>query len=570
MVAVVCLAILSGFGGVAWSQSPAGSEPNGESRRYDEAQELLDQLDVSRSELEARVEAIGSDHGQEFELLKVEGLSITQDLYSLDKRLADTVGELDPEAADTKAIRAKFVDHLRYQLDFYLQVVRRAGARMRELRDLRESTAPRQLSQLESRITSEKELVDQVLRLGTDVIEILDQLGAERGREVLEFDHVLGARADELTGRLQLAAMDRDRISRRIRDADLSDSEELGDDRGRLRATEQRLASLVASLEITANLLAQRGQDVTRYRQLAITASGEVTKSLLEPRVLFGLLRDGIANFGQWVLEQGPTWIVRLVILFLTVVVVRLLARVLWFLLHLRWLRRHGSRLLSDVLGRLIVPVATVVGLILGLWFLGTDPTTLLTGVGVLGVIVGLALQDTLGNLAAGAFILIYRPYDLDDIVRAGGELGRVKAMGLANTVILTFDHRRLHVPNRKIWQDVIENRSSEPSRRVDLKFRVGHDEDLARAIALIQEILAEHPLVLEEPRPEVFVTEWADSWVELAVWPWAATEDWWTALKELPGVLQAGLAERGIELPYPRHDVQLHSAEPESRDPGE
>jgi len=193
-----------------------------------------------------------------------------------------------------------------------------------------------------------------------------------------------------------------------------------------------------------------------------------------------------------------------------------------------------------------------------GLWILGVNPTSLLAGVGVLGVIVGLALQDTLANLAAGVFILIYRPYDIDDIIQAGGVLGTVKAMGVANTTIVAFDNRRLYVPNRKIWSDVIENRSVERVRRVETTMSVSYDTDIDQAIQYVREILEEQEQVLKHPAPTVFVEEHSDSWVEIAIWPWVSTEHWWDMTMELPRILRRGLMEKGIEIPFPRQEVVL------------
>jgi small conductance mechanosensitive channel len=197
-----------------------------------------------------------------------------------------------------------------------------------------------------------------------------------------------------------------------------------------------------------------------------------------------------------------------------------------------------------------------------GLWTLGVNPTTLLAGVGVASVIIGLALQDSLGNLAAGVFILIYRPYDEDDVVHAGGVTGRVKSMGLANTTIVTFDNRRLFIPNRKVWSDVIENRSSESTRRVETTVRISYKEDVDAAFNVIRKTLDEHELVLPDPQPTIFVSKLADSWVEIAVWPWASIDNWWTLTIDLPRAVRQGLEKGGVEIPYPRQEIELAQGE--------
>jgi small conductance mechanosensitive channel len=230
----------------------------------------------------------------------------------------------------------------------------------------------------------------------------------------------------------------------------------------------------------------------------------------------------------------------------------------LWFLARIVF---KPPKLLQELIGRLLGTTAALIGFFLGLWTLGANPTTLLAGVGVASLVIGFALQDTLGNLAAGFFILLHRPYDVDDVVAAGGVMGRVKTMGLANTTIVTFDNRRLFVPNRKIWGDVIENRSAEATRRIDTAIRVGYREDVDEAIGILRRLLERHELVLDEPAPAVFVSELAESWIEIEVRPWTKSENWWTLKMQLSKLLRLELEKHGIEAPSPRRIVRLSQA---------
>ncbi len=180
----------------------------------------------------------------------------------------------------------------------------------------------------------------------------------------------------------------------------------------------------------------------------------------------------------------------------------------------------------------------------------------MLAGLGVAGVIVGLALQDSMSNLAAGVFILTYRPYDVDDLVNAGGVVGQVQAMGLANTTIRTLDNRRLFVPNRKIWSEIIENRTAEKIRRVEVTAALSYRDDLDRALGVIRDLLSECEQVLTDPPPDVFVTKLADSAIEVAVRPWTRSEDWWPFTQDLPRLLRNRFQEEGIEVPFPVREI--------------
>ena len=116
-----------------------------------------------------------------------------------------------------------------------------------------------------------------------------------------------------------------------------------------------------------------------------------------------------------------------------------------------------------------------------------------LAGLGILGFIVGFALQDTLGNFAAGMMILIYRPFDVGDMIEAAGVFGKVSAMNLVSTTILTIDNQTLVVPNGRIWGDVIKNVTHQSRRRVDMTFGVSYTDDIPKTEKVLAEIVREH-----------------------------------------------------------------------------
>jgi small conductance mechanosensitive channel len=191
-----------------------------------------------------------------------------------------------------------------------------------------------------------------------------------------------------------------------------------------------------------------------------------------------------------------------------------------------------------------------------GLSVIGVETTTLLAGLGVAGVVVGFALQDSLSNLFAGISILATRPYDVDDVVEAGGVLGRVREMGLWNTTIVTFDARRLLVPNKSIWSQIIENRSAEPIRRVEAIARIGYDDDLQKVVRVFYDMLKSDERVVDEPAPLVFASSLAESWIEVKLWPWVKNADWWSLTSDLPRLISQRLDEEGIAIPYPRREI--------------
>ena len=185
---------------------------------------------------------------------------------------------------------------------------------------------------------------------------------------------------------------------------------------------------------------------------------------------------------------------------------------------------------------------------------------------GLVGVILGLALQDTVANLAAGAFILLRTPFDLDDTVVLAGILGTVFEVGLSTTSLKTFDNRVILVPNRKVLAEVMENRSTQSMRRAEAKVGAAYEDDLERITPSVLELLGGVEKILADPEPEVYVSSLADSGVELTVRCWTPTENWWDLQMELPGLLWAHFQKNDIEIPYPRRYIIAG----DGMDPGE
>jgi len=184
----------------------------------------------------------------------------------------------------------------------------------------------------------------------------------------------------------------------------------------------------------------------------------------------------------------------------------------------------------------------------------------MLAGLGVAGFIVGFALQDSLGNFAAGAMILIYRPFDVDDFVEVTGASGLVKKMNLVSTTITTFDNQTLVVPNSKIWGDVIKNVTAQTERRVDLEFGIGYDDDIELAERVLTEVVSAHDKVLADPEPMIKLHTLGDSSVNFVVRPWVRTDDYWDVYWDLMREVKLRFDREGISIPFPQRDVHLYA----------
>ena len=186
----------------------------------------------------------------------------------------------------------------------------------------------------------------------------------------------------------------------------------------------------------------------------------------------------------------------------------------------------------------------------------------LLAMVGAAGFIVAFAMQDSLSNFSSGLMILFFRPFDIGDSVDAGGVSGVVESMNLVATTIKTFDNKKMIVPNNKIMGDVITNATDVDERRVDLVFGIGYDDDIAQTIALLEEIVSQHPKVLSDPAPNIRLHELADSSVNFIVRPWVKTADYWGVYWDVTHEVKQRFDAENIGIPYPQRDVHLHLAD--------
>ena len=187
----------------------------------------------------------------------------------------------------------------------------------------------------------------------------------------------------------------------------------------------------------------------------------------------------------------------------------------------------------------------------------------LLAGLGVAGFVIGFALQSTLSNFAAGLMILIYRPYDVGDLVEVSGATGTVAEMSLVSTTIRTLDNQRIVVPNNKVWGDVIKNVTAEDLRRVDLVFGIGYGDDIGKAEGILKRIISEHELVLKEPAPVVAVHNLGDSSVDFVVRPWTKTENYWQVWWDLTRAVKERFDAESVSIPFPQRDIHLFNETP-------
>jgi small conductance mechanosensitive channel len=214
--------------------------------------------------------------------------------------------------------------------------------------------------------------------------------------------------------------------------------------------------------------------------------------------------------------------------------------------------------------GSLAYALVLVFAVMASLAKFGIQTTSFVAVLGAAGLAVGLALQGSLANFAAGVLILILRPYKTGDVIDAAGVIGKVTSIQLFTTIITTPDNIKILVPNGKIYSDVIKNITANPTRRLDLVVGIGYDSSMKKANELLTEMLKEDDRVLEDPAPTIAVAELADSSVNFVVRPWVKKEDYWPLKFDLTEKIKETFDAHGIEIPFPQRTVRMISASAE------
>jgi small conductance mechanosensitive channel len=415
------------------------------------------------------------------------------------------------------------------------------------------------LTRIDEAIVRQRDLLMRILASGVDVAELEDAVGlpTERQRGWLE---------ERVRTRARLAASHVELAARRLEDV-VGRGSAAGDPAAQEvdeAAAKQRLASSVEALESAVELMERLELDASMYRQMLVASTGELTVEAIDREVAGELISSWISGVRESAAENGPR-IAFQALLFAIIV------SIFWGLS--RFVRKVVARAVaaphlrfSELLKRMIVSLSSglvlLLGLLVALSQLGIEVAPMLAGLGIAGFVLGFALQDTLGNFAAGIMILIYRPYDVGDMIDcAGGVFGKVSHMSLVATTILTIDNKTLIVPNSKIWGDVITNVAAQAIRRVDLEFGIGYSDDIPKAEAVLTSVIEDHPKVLADPEPVVKVHSLGDSSVNFVVRPWVARDDYWDVYWDVTREVKLRFDREGVSIPFPQRDVHVYPA---------
>lgn len=522
-----------------------------------EARATADSAQVVADTIRSMVLQFQTASSADQQVIQVRGVRPVEEFTRLVGKVATFLFSQPDSAAGVGEIKASLQSGVSWSFELYSDLLQEHRQALREINERRLSLERSARGPVHAESKDRQDRLQRILEYQLRTLLLADSAGLEAGDQWAALDAELLDRAPNLVGQVQLALEEQSQARRDLRQSVRAGVEGEGLASVTLAADEATNWTRILSdaLTGTADLLDQRGQNTAQYRQLVIRATGAVTEEILDFDVLWGLALDYGSSFLDWLKENLGDLAIKLLIILGMIAFFKYGIRSLWwFFVGIGWM---GTSKAAKALGsRLVGPLGVFAGLVFGLYLIGVAPTFLLAGLGVVGVVLGLALQDSVSNVAAGAFILFDKPFDLDDKVVLGGVSGRVQGIGLASTTVKTYDHRLVTVPNRKVWGEAIENGSAEEVRRADATVAVTYEDDMARIHSSLCELLQGMELVVDEPEFEIYVNQLADSGVELSVRCWATNDNWWALQSELPGQIWAWFQKNDIEIPYPRRHI--------------
>jgi small conductance mechanosensitive channel len=261
-----------------------------------------------------------------------------------------------------------------------------------------------------------------------------------------------------------------------------------------------------------------------------------------------------------WAQTQGLEFLMQLAAAIAIFVIGRIAIRIITSGMRKTMQRHEVDRTLQSFVTNIVRIVLLIVVILMALGTLGVQTTSFVAILGAAGLAIGLALQGSLSNFAAGVLIVFFRPYKSGDYIEAAGVSGTVEDVQILTTILKTPDNKRVIVPNGQVMGDVITNYSANDTRRVDLVFGVGYGDDLDKVKKTLKEVVAADSRVLAEPAPTIAVLELADSSVNFVCRPWVRTADYWSVWFDMTEAVKKRFDAEGITIPFPQRDVHLYA----------
>ena len=261
----------------------------------------------------------------------------------------------------------------------------------------------------------------------------------------------------------------------------------------------------------------------------------------------------------NYTIEIASNFGLNLLTALIVVIVGKQLVKILLKVIKVALEKANTEETVRIFIANLLNTVFTVIIFVAAINQLGVETTSIIALLGAAGLAIGLALQGSLANFAAGILIVIFRPYKVGDYIEAGTNVGTVKDIQIFSTVLRTPDNKSIVVPNGSIMDGSITNYSEQPTRRIDIIASCSYEDDLDKVKIVLQTILDNEERILTETKSQIAVSELAESSVNFIVRPWVNSPDYLPVMYSLLENIKKSFDKEGISIPYPQSDVHIH-----------
>ncbi len=519
------------------------------------ARELSSAIAEKDEEISRLRDQIAAATGDDQKALRERGYEVVGEYMTDLEALVANAIEREASGLDVADDRAALTTALEQTSQMLQRVINETQAELEKLRSSREDASAEEIEKTGRTVIVSNGWLDRTLDMLLELSENMEKFGIDPATEREFLTGHLTDRAELVAGRIMLTQERIAKAKGRLK-ADPENTDFIAES-DRLEAGLDRY---VARLTTTTRMMEKLDLDTADYQQLLFQVTGEITTGLFSREVIGGLLTNWGQSTVDWITANGPSLILKVVLFFLILFVFRILSRVARKMVQKAISRSNlqVSVLLERTALSMTGSLVMLFGLLVALSQLGFQVAPLLAGLGVAGFIIGFALQDTLSNFASGMMILLYRPYDVGDLIETAGAMGKVENMTLVSTTILTVDHQTLVIPNSMIWGNVIKNVTAQTERRIDMVFGIGYADDIPHAERVLTEILKAHEQVLDVPEPVVKLHNLGESSVDFVVRPWVKTDDYWDVYWDITREVKIRFDAEKISIPFPQRDVHL------------
>ncbi|MCK5083356.1 MAG: mechanosensitive ion channel [Candidatus Omnitrophica bacterium] len=261
--------------------------------------------------------------------------------------------------------------------------------------------------------------------------------------------------------------------------------------------------------------------------------------------------------------ELGVPFLLNLIAAIVIYIVGKWLAKVISNAIEKLMLKGKVDQALAGFTKNIINAAILIFTIIAAVGRIGVQTTSLIAVIGAAGLAVGLSLQGTLSNFAAGVMLILFRPFKVGDFIEGGGVLGTVKEIQIFNTILSSPDNRKIILPNSKVSGDTITNFSAIDSRRIDMVFGISYADDMKKAREVLMNVVTLDSRVLKDPAPVVAVSELGDSSVNLVCRPWVKPADYWAVYFDVTEKGKEALEANGLSIPFPQRDIHVYQEAP-------